>query len=502
MTITIGYARVSTEEQAIGSHALEQQIQRLKDAGATQVFSDVISGSKNDRKQYNQVLKLIAENKVDKVIATRWDRLTRNEEGYQYLKSLFRDSNVILELLDQGIVDLSTACGELNADIQAIMAVHERRMLRERVRHGQQHRRNRLAAPGRAPFAYMVVCDKYKLDTRPLVCLLNERPSNFLELCLEVDPNPLPGLSKADIAREIIEVFLELKDSNQVINHFYDKYGLIAHPGSNSSYNESLVLPRSASHLRDWLVNPVLEGHTAYNKYISKGKLKPRSEWEIHENTHPNDKLLCHEKAEEITDILKLNSNKMGKLKKSYHLTGLVYCKSCGSKCVAKTSRNRHYKYYGCRFAKKGCSNGSNTNFGDIEKAVIKELFNRAITLQKEPIPVVNPVESDHIMKLKERLEQLDQFEKTADIDLSPTLQTALKIEKKDLISKIKLASQNTENVLTSNSTGKQIIRHSHASNLFFWFNLSDAERSIFYEKLIEKIFIEDKLVTDIYLKV
>ena len=119
MTITIGYARVSTEEQAIGSHALEQQIQRLKDAGATQVFSDVISGSKNDRKQYNQVLKLIAENKVDKVIATRWDRLTRNEEGYQYLKSLFRDSNVILELLDQGIVDLSTACGELNADIQA-----------------------------------------------------------------------------------------------------------------------------------------------------------------------------------------------------------------------------------------------------------------------------------------------------------------------------------------------------------------------------------------------
>ena len=115
---------------------------------------------------------------------------------------------------------------------------------------------------------------------------------------------------------------------------------------------------------------------------------------------------------------------------------------------------------------------------------------------------MVNPVESDHIMKLKERLEQLDQFEKTADIDLSPTLQTALKIEKKDLISKIKLASQNTENVLTSNSTGKQIIRHSHASNLFFWFNLSDAERSIFYEKLIEKIFIEDKLVTDIYLKV
>ena len=63
MTITIGYARVSTEEQAIGSHALEQQIQRLKDAGATQVFYDVISGSKNDRKQYNQVIFLLKEPK-------------------------------------------------------------------------------------------------------------------------------------------------------------------------------------------------------------------------------------------------------------------------------------------------------------------------------------------------------------------------------------------------------------------------------------------------------
>jgi hypothetical protein len=174
---------------------------------------------------------------------------------------------------------------------------------------------------------------------------LNERPSNFLELNLEVDLNNLPGHSKTDIATEIIEVFLEIKDPNKVINYFYDKYGLIAHPQTNSSYNESLVLPRSATHLREWLVNPVLEGHTAYNKYRSKGKLKPRNEWEIHENTHPNDKLLSPEKAEKIADILRLNSNKMGKLKKSYHLTGLVYYTSCGSKCIARTSKNRHYKY-------------------------------------------------------------------------------------------------------------------------------------------------------------
>jgi site-specific DNA recombinase len=38
-----GYARVSSREQAENSHALEQQIARLKAAGATEIYFDVES---------------------------------------------------------------------------------------------------------------------------------------------------------------------------------------------------------------------------------------------------------------------------------------------------------------------------------------------------------------------------------------------------------------------------------------------------------------------------
>jgi len=39
--IAIAYARVSSLDQAINSRALEQQMQRLEDAGATLIIADV-----------------------------------------------------------------------------------------------------------------------------------------------------------------------------------------------------------------------------------------------------------------------------------------------------------------------------------------------------------------------------------------------------------------------------------------------------------------------------
>jgi site-specific DNA recombinase len=45
--IILGYARVSTREQALNSHALEQQQARLKEAGATKIYTDVQSGRRS-----------------------------------------------------------------------------------------------------------------------------------------------------------------------------------------------------------------------------------------------------------------------------------------------------------------------------------------------------------------------------------------------------------------------------------------------------------------------
>ena len=93
--IIVGYARVSTIEQAVESHALEQQIERLENYGATKIYVDVLSGSRDDRQQFTQLLEDVASNKVNKVIATRWDRLTRSEDGYPTIKKFLKNLRLL-----------------------------------------------------------------------------------------------------------------------------------------------------------------------------------------------------------------------------------------------------------------------------------------------------------------------------------------------------------------------------------------------------------------------
>ncbi|MBD2124756.1 recombinase family protein [Trichocoleus sp. FACHB-262] len=230
-----GYVRVSSREQAQNSNALAQQTARVKEAGVERIFTDVESGASVERPAFKELLNLVREGKVETIIATRWDRLTRNEALYLQLKKLLQDSNVKLRLLDQGEVDFSTAAGELSADMQAIFAVHERRMLRERVTRGFEHRRKKRAAAARAPWGYTTVksysgaiqTDKYVLDDRPFLCLLEERPENYLELYSEPDSSErLASRSKAQIAREAVDVFLSLRRPRQVLKYLHSRYGV------------------------------------------------------------------------------------------------------------------------------------------------------------------------------------------------------------------------------------------------------------------------------------
>lgn len=168
----VGYARVSSREQAENCHALDQQIDRLKSAGAEHILSDVESGANSERPQFNKLIQLVEDKQVSIVTATRWDRLTRSEAIYIQLKNLFQRSSVKINLLDQGEVDFETASGMLNADLQAIFAVHERRMLKERVKKGFEYRRKKKAAWGRQPWGYTISDnDQYIIDTNPIICL-------------------------------------------------------------------------------------------------------------------------------------------------------------------------------------------------------------------------------------------------------------------------------------------------------------------------------------------
>ena len=75
---TVGYARVSSREQSQNSNALEQQVERLKAAGATEILIDVESGWKNKhRPNLDKLMALVKNGQVGQVVVTRLDRLSR-----------------------------------------------------------------------------------------------------------------------------------------------------------------------------------------------------------------------------------------------------------------------------------------------------------------------------------------------------------------------------------------------------------------------------------------
>jgi DNA invertase Pin-like site-specific DNA recombinase len=67
----LGYARVSTDGQS-----LESQQSALRQAGATQVFSEKISGVVTDRKALSKALAALSAGDV--LLVTRLDRLARS----------------------------------------------------------------------------------------------------------------------------------------------------------------------------------------------------------------------------------------------------------------------------------------------------------------------------------------------------------------------------------------------------------------------------------------
>ncbi len=98
----IGYARVSSREQSENSHALEQQIERLRAAGATEVYSDTESGWKDgSRHGLKKVLELVQSHSCDEVIITRLDRLSRKGVTSFAIFEDFLQLGVTLRALDE-----------------------------------------------------------------------------------------------------------------------------------------------------------------------------------------------------------------------------------------------------------------------------------------------------------------------------------------------------------------------------------------------------------------
>ncbi len=148
------YARCSTDLQDPSMQVSELlEYARARDFEIVGVFTDIASGSRDDRPELQKVLALAKQRKIDALIVWKLDRLGRS------LKHLV---NVIDELESVGVafislrdnLDFSTSAGRLLFGVIASMAQFERDLIRERVKAGMANAKRKGIKLGRRPVAF------------------------------------------------------------------------------------------------------------------------------------------------------------------------------------------------------------------------------------------------------------------------------------------------------------------------------------------------------------
>ena len=133
-----GYGRVSTSGQATNGNSLEDQRQKLEDAGCDEIVLEAYTGTKMDRPKFTKLLEELEPG--DTLVVCKLDRFARTAaEGSALAKSLL-DRGVNVHILNMGLIE-NTPTGRLILNVLLSFAEFERDMIVERTSDGKAVKR-------------------------------------------------------------------------------------------------------------------------------------------------------------------------------------------------------------------------------------------------------------------------------------------------------------------------------------------------------------------------
>lgn len=197
-----GYARVSTADQS-----LNHQIDALEKAGCTRIYTEKMSGTRNDRAQLKKLCYDLEAG--DTVVVTRLSRISRSSRDTMKLMDAFAEIGVRFRTLNEG-VDTATSTGKLFLAILSSLAETDRDSIVSATNAGLAAARARGKKGGRKP-----VIDKEKA----------KRILDYIDrLSLDLgETAEIVKVSKRSIQRFLAEKKASDEDGN---DDFYAKYGL------------------------------------------------------------------------------------------------------------------------------------------------------------------------------------------------------------------------------------------------------------------------------------
>lgn len=155
---TIGYVRVSTEDQAKEGVSLDNQKSKieayckLKDLDLIEIVEDAGLSAKDLRRPgVQKVLKLARKNEIDAIVINKLDRLFRSTVDALETTKMLDRKGVALHSIEENL-DTSSAMGRFFFTLTAALAEMERRIIGERTKAALAHKRaKRESIGGYAP---------------------------------------------------------------------------------------------------------------------------------------------------------------------------------------------------------------------------------------------------------------------------------------------------------------------------------------------------------------
>lgn len=308
---TIGYARVSTDEQ---EEALSAQVSRLHEAGCSHVIQELVSGGKNDRPGILELIDRIKRGRVAKLLITRVDRLGRDAQFTDTLLAMCAEQSVEVKALDGGVIEAASPSGFVMSRILTTMAEHERRMLSMRIKSQfKVYRKQGRALRRRMTFGY----------------------------CYNDNHGLAPHPENWDRALHVLDLLREKVSFTKV---------------STTLAKRDFVWTPAPSSLQYWLVNPIIRGHLPhlYDRKSGKGW---KATWaEINYDQH--EALISEADWQELKIALQKRSRSFvnnpdaeipGAIGAPKHgLTGSLSCMNCAHNLRRHTSAN--VAWWSCRY--------------------------------------------------------------------------------------------------------------------------------------------------------
>lgn len=168
------YVRVSTDDQRDNGYSIDSQLRVIKEYcekneyDIVDVYNDAgHSGKDLMRPEMQRLLKDIKSKKIDKLVAIKVDRLTRN------------NYDVKIELILEPY-DVSTANGEMIFGMNLVFGQRERKEIGARTKRAMEEMALERIHPSKAPYGYIRNKETGHLEVEPIEA---EVVKEIFELC-------------------------------------------------------------------------------------------------------------------------------------------------------------------------------------------------------------------------------------------------------------------------------------------------------------------------------